>query len=145
MPRLSNSSRFAMAVREALVLLLLAAAASGLSAWMRGGGLPQKPASEETAEMALEEALKLAPLWIDVRPQEQYLAEHLPGALPLNLAEYQALLPAVLERWEPGRAAVVYGELPGEADSREVAARLCDFKLGRVCVLKGGWKAWKSR
>ncbi len=149
MPRLSNpvSKRLVVALREALVLLLLAGAASGVSTWMRGG-LPQRPQSEEAVEIAPGEAVKLAPLWIDVRPGEQYIAGHIPGAVPLDLGRYEALLPAVLDQWTQGRAAVVYGGAPGEADSREAAARLRDFKLGRVWVLKGGWggwQAWQSR
>jgi rhodanese-related sulfurtransferase len=142
MPRL-NREMLRKAGCQAVALLALAGCAAGITAWIRGG-LPQKPASEEI-EMPLAEALRGNPLWIDARPKADFEAGHIPGALCLNVAEWEEALPPVLEKWEAGRTAVVYCDSPAQADSREVAERLRDFKLGPVWILQGGWHAWKTR
>ncbi|XHR28659.1 MAG: rhodanese-like domain-containing protein [Chthoniobacteraceae bacterium] len=142
MLRLSNAA-LRRAGCQAVALVALAACGAGITAWIRGG-LPQKP-EPEPQEIALEEAMREKPLWIDARPRTDYEVEHIPGALLLNVAEWDQALPALLEKWEPGRAVVVYCASPAQADSREVAGRLRDFNLGTVGILQGGWNTWKSR
>lgn len=142
MPR-SSDGKFHKALRQAALLLLAAGVAAAMSAAYHG--LPKT--SEEQNEIALEEALKQhpLPLWIDARPTGAFETEHIPEALALNAEDWNRLLPTVLEQWEPGRSAVVYCDSPGQAESREVAERLREFNLGRVWILQGGWKAWKSK
>ena len=98
-------------------------------------------------EIALAAALQHQPppLWIDARSRAEYRDEHVPGALPLNVENWESLVPKLLEAWEPDRAVIVYCSSPGAQASREVAERLRDFKLGSVFVLHGGWKAWKHQ
>lgn len=142
MPKLSDG-KTGTALRQAGLLLLAAGVMALVSALWHG---PVSLAPQRD-EMTLTEALRRQPppLWIDARPSAAYAASHLPGALSLNVEHWPELLPPVLEAWEPDRVAVVYGDSLGLQDSREVAERLRDFKLGPVWVLHGGWNAWKSK
>lgn len=126
---------------QAGVLVLASGVLAAMAAWM----VPMEPIEE--GEISLESALKRRPqpLWIDARSAPEYLEEHVPGALALNEADWSALVPGVLKFWEPGQTAVVYCDAAGGQASREVAARLREFHLGPVYVLRGGWKAWKQK
>jgi rhodanese-related sulfurtransferase len=127
--------------REAGILILLAAVCALGSALFH----PQKP-SWQSGELTLAAARGLGEraLWIDARPQADFDAAHVPGALPLNEDAWDTLLPAVLDAWESGRPVVVYCSSGGCHTSREVARRLRDeVRLPDVFVLQGGWEAWQ--
>jgi len=130
------------ALKQAGILMLAAGLAALVAVW----AIPWKDTAQE-GDITLAAALKLQPppLWIDARPAAEYHNEHIPGALSLNEEGYDQLVPKVLEQWEPDRTAVVYCDSPAARDSREVAERLRDFKLGPVFVLQGGWQAWKQK
>ena len=82
---------------------------------------------------------------IDVRPEEEYLAGHIPGALLLNPEQYDSLLPQVLSAWSPERKIVVYCSKQSCGASREVARRLRgEAQLKNVFVLNGGWETWQA-
>ena len=130
-----------MVLRQAAVLLL----AAGLAGTVAAFWVPLAEMGEDEIALAAALARQPAPLWIDARSEAEYRDEHVPGALPLNTDSWEQLVPRVLEAWEPDRAAIVYCASPGAQASREVAARLRDFKLGPVFVLQGGWKAWKQK
>ena len=101
----------------------------------------------QKGEIALDVSLhqQPAPLWIDASPAADYASRHIPGALSLNSDRWVELLPAVLQKWEPGQTAIVYASARTRRASREVAGRLEEFKVGPVYVLKGGWEAWRRR
>ena len=40
-------------------------------------------------------------LWVDARSAKEYDAEHLPGAILLNLEDWDNLFPSFLEQWQP--------------------------------------------
>lgn len=149
MPRSSDarSRTLGRALRQAAALMAAAGVAAAMAAFFHG--IPREDEKRDAApEIALAEAQgrQPPPLWIDARPETAFQQEHLPGALPLRAEDWAALLPPVLEAWEPpGRAAVVYCDSPGQTESREVAERLREFNLGPVWVLQGGWKAWAAK
>ena len=84
--------------------------------------------------------------WVDARPRAKYDRSHLPGALLLNEDEWNALVPAFLNAWEPDRPIVVYCDGGACDASHAVAKRLReDLQLENVWVLKGGWDAWQQK
>jgi rhodanese-related sulfurtransferase len=111
---------------------------------------PKRPAwtremADDEIDLAAAMQWKERALWIDARSSEHYEQGHVPGALLLNMQEWDQQLDAVLDRWEPGRPVIVYCGSAACDASREVAAHLRnDVQFDHVYVLKGGWEAWKA-
>lgn len=132
------------AIRQVCALMLLALVPATLSALFH----PKRPAfSAETlreGEIAVADVMRepKAFLWIDARPEAEYLKGHVPGALRLMEDEWDTLVPAVLQAWPTGQTAVVYCSSRQCENSTAVAARLREFGLAPVHVLKGGWESW---
>jgi rhodanese-related sulfurtransferase len=84
-------------------------------------------------------------LWVDARSADEYEANHVPGAISLNLENWDRLFPGFLDRWSPEKKVVVYCSATTCELSREVAERLRKSGVTSVSVLKGGWEAWKIR
>src|SRR5260370_41043589 len=62
--------------------------------------------------------------WIDARAAKEYEAEHVPGAILLNLEDGDKLLPQFLDKWNPETKVVVYCSSTASELSHEVAKRL---------------------
>jgi rhodanese-related sulfurtransferase len=109
---------------------------------------PKAPPWEDRVgpgEVSLNQALEWGKdvLWLDARPRQAYQREHVPGALSLNLENWDEAVPQVLQAWSPGRPIVVYCDSGGCHASKEVAEKLrTEMQLGNVFVLHGGWGAW---
>jgi rhodanese-related sulfurtransferase len=135
------------ALRQALLILLAALIPAGLTAAFH----PRRPAwSEDTllpGEVKLQTVLAWGSdvLWIDARSLKDYEAEHVPGAILLNLEDWEQLFPRFLDRWRPEEKIVVYCSSTSCELSHEVAERLKTNGISPVYVLKGGWEAWKNR
>lgn len=136
----------AQAVRQLGILLALALGPALVS------GLVQLKPSDRAAEndeVALSMVRQMAPeklLWVDARSRAKFEAAHIDGAVLLNEDEWDRLVPAFLDAWEPEKLVVVYCD-GGSCDaSHSVARRLrADLKLENVRVLKGGWSAWSAK
>ena len=131
--------------RKAVWLLALALVPALISAWLN----PKRPAWNWTRpavnELALADAMQLSPpvIWLDARPDEEYAAQHVPGALSLNEDHWDELLAKFMAVWQPGTRVVVYCNSQRCDASREVAARLRhELQINNVFVLQGGWNAW---
>jgi rhodanese-related sulfurtransferase len=133
--------------RQAALLLVLALVPALLTAWLN----PKRPAWGWTrpavTELALADAEHLAPpvIWVDARPDEEYAAQHIPGALSLNEDRWDELIKNFLDTWsdQPGARVVVYCNSQRCDASRAVAVRLHhEYQIGNVFVLQGGWNAW---
>jgi rhodanese-related sulfurtransferase len=131
--------------RQAALLLSFALVPALFTAWLH----PKRPAWSWTrpavTELALADAVRLAPpvIWLDARPDEEYGAQHVPGALSLNEEHWEELLPKFMAAWQPGTRVVVYCNSQRCDASREVAARLRhELQIDNVFVLQGGWAAW---
>jgi rhodanese-related sulfurtransferase len=85
-------------------------------------------------------------IWVDARPRGRFAESHIPGAVLLNEDEWDRLVPAFLDAWEPEKLVVVYCD-GGSCDaSHSVARRLRGaLQLQNVHVLKGGWAAWQQK
>lgn len=88
-------------------------------------------------------------IWVDARPDNEFEADHVPGAVSLNEDRWNELLPQFLPQWSPEKKVVVYCSSQSCNASREVAKRLRDDAQlknneGKNCVfvLEGGWEAW---
>lgn len=85
-------------------------------------------------------------LWVDARSRAEYDREHIPGGLLLNEEEWDALLPPLLDQWQPEQWIVIYCDSKQCHNSKSLALRLREAGLENVYLLKGGWVAWtKSR
>jgi rhodanese-related sulfurtransferase len=135
----------ARALRQLAGLLLLAlvpAMVSGAIQFKWNGS----PATGDEIPLSAVRALGKQVLWVDARPREKFEAEHVPGAVLLNDDEWDRLVPAFLDAWEPEKTVVVYCDSSSCDASHAVADRLRDeLKLERVKVLKGGWDAWLQK
>ena len=134
-----------VALRQALVLALLALLPAGISAFLH----PKRPDfANRTREGEITVAVALRNpadyLWIDARPVAEHEAGHVPDSLPLNEDAWVSLLPAVLQAWPVGKPAIVYCDSRRCEASHDVARRLREFNLAPVFVLKGGWEAWQA-
>ena len=131
-----------LALRQVTLILLLAL----LPAIASGVWHPRRPAWQSD-EVTLPAALSWgdAVLWVDARPDADFTRAHIPGAVPLNEDHWDALLPALIDQWDPTRKVVVYCSSLSCQTSREVARRLRDqVNLPNVFVLQGGWEAWQK-
>lgn len=84
-------------------------------------------------------------LWLDARSRTDFEAAHVPGAVLLNEDEWEAQLPAVMERWDGRQTMLVY--CGGEScHASDAVARRLRRELGEVnvLVLSGGWPAWQA-
>ena len=133
-------------LREAVLLLLLAAVPALLTAWLH----PRRPEwswhKPEVAEVALETVKRWdSVLWVDARESRAYAQAHVPGAISLNETEWERLLPDFMAAWQPGRRVVIYCNTEQCDASREVALRLRrELQVENLFVLKGGWTAWQQ-
>lgn len=127
-----------------LLLLLAGLGAGGIYLWH-----PQAPSPGQTGDLE-EYAVSLGEipdagrvLWLDARTQEVFLQGHVPGALLVNLEDWQAGLDRVFSVWEPGRPVVVYCSSAGCHASAQVAARLRkEFEATNIYHLREGWEGW---
>lgn len=138
-------------IRQAVVLLFLASAA----AWATHLWHPRAPAlhlvqeplrADEVSMQAIQERWKGGVLWIDARPQEQFDAGHVPGALLLNEQKFEEQIVGHLEALQTNQKPIVVYCSAAKCDaSRHVLERLRQLlPIENAFVLKGGWKAWQA-
>jgi rhodanese-related sulfurtransferase len=140
---------------QSTLLLLLA----GAAAWATYRWHPERPELYLTSERAgpneitVRDALALAKengvIWIDARRRSEFEKGHIPGALLLNLDEWNDLMMPVvnvLGADDPRRTVIIYCDAQKCAASREMRERMLDFGLGDfdIRVLHGGWPAWQA-
>ena len=137
--------------------LILALGAAG--AWATWKWHPERPelylVSEDPAgpnEITITEALALEKkggvLWIDARLRPQFDKEHIPGAVLLNLYEWEDLMVPLIQKLEEsdGHIIVIYCDSQKCTASKEIRERILNFGLREfdIRVLHGGWPAWKA-
>lgn len=132
-------------VAALLCLALLPAIAQAL--YLRNKVSWQTPiAASEMINVRDALALGERAMWVDARPDAEFEAEHVPGAIQLNEDRFNELLPQVLQVWSPEKKLVVYCSSQACGASREVARRLRkEAGLTNVFVLEGGWEAWLAQ
>jgi rhodanese-related sulfurtransferase len=136
------------AARQATTLLLMALIPTGGSAFYHLRVKSWRVPSEAENSVPLSDVQHWGErvLWVDARSEAEYAAGHIPGALLLNLDQWNGLLPSLLQVWERDRMVVVYCSSISCQASREVAEKLRDeVGLQSVFVLRGGWEAWRQQ
>ena len=135
-------------LRQAFALVGLAFLPAVAQALYFGSSVSWKAPAVAKDEVTLEQARAWgdAVLWLDARPDVQFLHDHIPGAISLNEDRWSELLPQMLTAWSPQKRVVVYCSSQSCAASHEVARRLrTEAELKNVYVLHGGWEAWLER
>jgi rhodanese-related sulfurtransferase len=138
-------------VMQSAVLLCL----SAVAAWISYGLHPRAPALYAVvAEVAVDELTVQQVrdrwgdrvIWLDARPREQYLAEHIPGARLLNEQEFEVQLLELLQDLERAdRPVIIYCSGQRCEASRRVRERLiASVPLDDCYILHGGWSEWKA-
>ncbi len=132
---------------QALLLLTLSAALALVSAAVHPRRPPWQRDVLGPGEVSLDAAERWgdSALWVDARPADIFTQGHVPGALHLDLAGWDAGFPAFLDGWKPGQKVLVYCGASSCHLAEEVAARLRNIGIDPVYVLKGGWEGWLSR
>lgn len=103
---------------------------------------------EITANDAKARAAAGPVLWLDARHEREFSAGHIPGALLLNVADWENLLiaafPALSEAAE-GTPVIIYCDGHECEASRAVREKLQQTPLGdrELLILRGGWPAWQ--
>ena len=139
------------AVGQALVLLLLSGvAAVGVHFWH-----PMAPAwylvvapmqEDEVTVERVKGEFGGKVLWLDARPEDQFVAGHIPEAKLLNEQGFNEQLFELIDVLQKNTLPVVIycGGEKCEA-SRKIKERLVEsLPMENVWVLKGGWPAWKK-
>ncbi len=134
----------AVALRQLGILLALALVPAVVSGAFQLKLRDETPQEEVT--LAMVEAWGAGVLWVDARTAEKFATGHIPNALLLNEDEWDRLVPAFLDAWEPDRQIVVYCD-GGSCDASHAVARRLreELKLENVHVLKGGWSEWSRK
>lgn len=132
-------------LQQALLLLGLALLpALGQALYLREGVSWNAPAvAKDEVEFAQAREWGEGVLWVDARPDAQYQADHIPGAIQLNEDRWSELLPPFLGLWSPEKKTIVYCGSQSCAASHEVARRLREeAQLKEIYVLHGGWETY---
>ncbi|HEU0209161.1 MAG TPA: rhodanese-like domain-containing protein [Candidatus Udaeobacter sp.] len=136
--------KFSMARQAAVVAALALLPAAGEAIYLRDkiswrSAIPPS----EAVTVAQARAWGDQTIWVDARPNDEFVREHVPGAFSLNEDHWNELLPQFLAAWSPGKKIVVYCSAQSCDLAREVAERLRkEAQLSEVFVLEGGWEAW---
>ena len=139
---------------QSAVLAVLTAAA----AWTTYQWHPERPElylvseSAGPGEITVSDAVALekkeSVLWIDARRRDQFDKGHIPGAMLLNIYEWDELMLPVVNVLSDGprRTVIVYCDAQKCSASRELRDKIINFGLGEfdIRLLHGGWPAWQS-
>jgi rhodanese-related sulfurtransferase len=134
-------------LRQGLILIALAALpAIGEAFYFRDKVSWQSPIpASELVTVDQAKSWGDGAIWIDARLDEEFAADHVPGAFSLNEDHWSELLPQFLPNWSPEKKVVVYCSAESCNAARDVAKRLRDeAQLKDVFVLNGGWEAWEK-
>jgi rhodanese-related sulfurtransferase len=143
-----------IAWQSCLLLALGVAGALGTYHWMEDRPelyLVSEPAGPD--EITVRDAIALDQqkkvLWLDARRRSEFDKAHIPGAMLLNLYEWEDLVtPVVMSLSENmDRTIIIYCDAKKCEASRELREKLLTSGLGDldIRVLHGGWPAWQGR
>ena len=130
--------------RELFIIAALTAIGTAFSLYHGWAPLPWAEPELAAGEIRLADAQALDVIWLDARPLEDFEADHIPGALYIDEADWDSGLLSLMEAWltEP-RPIVVYCGSESCGTSQRVAERLREaLPEAEIYSLKGGWDAW---
>lgn len=137
---------------QRILVFPLAALALGLATKVfYPDGVPERESEKMSGDFSRVTWTETAPrvqagewLLVDARAEEQFHAQHIPGALSLPVNAYPELLQFFAEDHGTDRTVVVYCGTEDCDLSVELAARLRDEAgCGDIRILDGGFLAWR--
>lgn len=133
------------ALRQLALLLALALVPATVSGVIQLKRTDRAPATEEVPA-SLVQSWGGDVVWVDARPRARFDQGHIDGALLLNEDEWDRLVPAFLDAWEPEKFVVVYCD-GGSCDASHAVARRLreELKIDNIRILKGGIAAWPPK
>jgi rhodanese-related sulfurtransferase len=146
------------ALKQGGLIVLIALAISLAVNHFRSNGLPLVPGPSSKAAngsqssdeplVTLEEARALfdahGAVFIDARPEQDYRAGHIQGALNLPANSFDQALPSLQTRISPDAFLIAYCDGEHCSLSHEVAAQLAANGFSHVAVLVNGWTLWRN-
>ena len=79
-------------------------------------------------------------LWVDARTLDEFETKRVAGSVLLNEEDWEGLLFALLEQWDPDQPILVYCGISACLRSLDVAKRLrSELGVGSVYAIEGGW------
>ncbi|WP_462324665.1 rhodanese-like domain-containing protein [Desulfoplanes sp.] len=148
-----ESHRIQRATGLDFVLILIVAALLGLLFNLKSPRgisiIPQEWTQAQMAEVGLEEVVTNGEtgraLLIDARPQEFFRQGHIPGAINLSPALFEAMYPMFLGNADLERPIIVYGRTVSRHYDRDIAYKLGSRDHEQVNIFIGGFKEWQRR
>jgi rhodanese-related sulfurtransferase len=134
-------------LKQAVALILLALLpAVGQAIYLRNKVSWHSPLrASETVTVDVARSWGDNAIWVDARPDNEFEADHVPGAIQLNEDHWNDLLPQFLEKWSPEKKVVVYCSTQSCNLALDVARRLRnEAQIKEVLVLQGGWEEWQK-
>ncbi|MGC9194299.1 MAG: rhodanese-like domain-containing protein [Syntrophobacteraceae bacterium] len=147
------------ALKQSLLIVLIATAVSLLVNHFRPNGLPLVP--PRTSKKASSGSQNLGPLlvsldearalffahgavFIDARSAQVYRLGHIQGALNLPAQGFDKQFPAVKSKVSPDSFVIAYCDGEHCSLGREVAMQLLAGGYSHVAVLVNGWTLWRD-
>lgn len=85
-------------------------------------------------------------IWVDARPEHQFLERSYPGAISLNEDNWASAVENLLLDWQPGQAIVIFCDSRACGASQVLAERMREeLGLEEVYWLVGGWEEMPRR
>ncbi|MBN1355332.1 hypothetical protein JXA40_03570 [bacterium] len=105
------------------------------------------PCAPRTSEISDEEILTayIDPaniLFVDARPEQDYIASHISRAISFPLEQFEEYLPDFLARYPTGKQIVIYCSGIGCTDSHELSKNLEPFGYQNVRIYSAGYEGW---
>jgi len=124
---------------DILVIVMI----SAICAWVHSG--LSIPFTKDEVNLKTAQSWGDSVLWIDARSISDYEAEHIPGAVPLNLYNWKKDIATVRAVHIHKKKIVVYCYSARCNSAAKVARRLRkEMGLQNVVVMHGGWETWKK-
>lgn len=102
------------------------------------------PKPDLIAPASAHQLLNRGALFLDVRPSEDYLQQHVPGALSLPWNVRSQVEPVLLPYLRKASLVIVYCEDSGCEAAGKISDELLSADIKRVQVLGQGLKGWRE-
>jgi len=134
--------RIPRVLREALLLVLIAAVPATVTGFLQLRPTEEKPLTADEIRISDGRQLGNQALWVDARSRKKFEQGSVPGAVLLNDEEWDAQVSKFLDAWDPEKTIIVFGDRGTDA-GEDIAHRLREeLKIENVRVLRGGFEEW---
>lgn len=133
-------------VHQLVCLLVIATGlSSGLHFFSPRAFSEKSPSGRSPAEIYSMISSNIRPIIIDVRSPLEYTNGHIPGAINIQVRDWEALIDAIVAKGFPSRHLVFYCGTENCGFAKSIAQRVAsEFGSERVSWIRGGWIAWED-